>query len=359
MPEQITLFNPRDVPALGMRSFTDPTALKPGEVALLQNGRVSDRTLKARRGTSVTYASAIRTSGLFRGSANLTLNGTSYWFAAYWHVSDSDLRVYYSTDSGSTWTEATTAYRTSRFAEDVQNESSVAAHDVQFAQVYDRILQRDVAIIQNGIEPPRIFDPSAASGLTCVRHQTIPPPDSTSIQKVAVYGLPYNPWSCNGTSQNTTADSTAAEMTGSYSGSTTLDYFQIVIQGTSINSAETTKMTGFSAVDMSLARQLWLVCETDYDQSDDYGQEGHDAQSVPAILFRDERLATDDLKQGDGKTNGTKPEGLCGEDGFRFHFFARSLASLSSAWVLSPAANSSLAMPSKAESTLVSIRPCH
>lgn len=266
MPERITLFNPRDIPVMGMRSFTDPTALKPGEVALLQNARVADRTLKARRGTSRVYNTDIRTSGLFRGAASLTLNGTNYWFAAYWHVSDSDLRVYYSTDSGTSWTEATTAYRTSRFLEDVQNENSVAAHDVQFAQVYDRILQRDVAIIQNGVEPPRIFDPSAASGLTCVRHQTIPPPDSTSIQKVAVYGLPYNPWSCSGDSQNTITDSAATDLDGSYSGSTKFDYFQLVIKD-AVATAATTKVTGFTAVDMSLARQLWFVCETDYDQS--------------------------------------------------------------------------------------------
>ena len=263
-PQRISIFNPRTAPVRGMKSFPDPSTLNVGEYALLQNFRFDKGALTVRDGTTKLTSSAIST-GTFKGAGMVTLNGTVYHLAAFFETPS--IKVFSSTDAV-TYTEITTAYRSSRFSGDLRTGDRVTFTPLRVytpAKAADEKFGRDVLLIQTGAHAPRIWDPQETeSSLKCVPHLEIPPPSSSSVQKV-VAGAGLSSFGVRASvSGMTFTNSDALDFSGAATATTgDLEYATLTVPN-GHNASATVKLTAPVPTDFSKARQLWVVCETDF-----------------------------------------------------------------------------------------------
>lgn len=185
-----TLYDEKTVPPVRLRSSYVPAGLGPGEFWDVSNLRFGDGGLKVRKGT-VGLLGLPAAGAVPRDLWEVELNGSVYVVGAY------DLDVsgtvyttfWYSESPYSSWTEITEAGGGTvlGWSGDSSGNSRMTSTEFVDVCVVRRgryrseggtfVAGRDVLLMQNGTDPPRIWDPLGAVGLQCLVHAPIRVPD--------------------------------------------------------------------------------------------------------------------------------------------------------------------------------------
>ena len=169
MPE-VTILSPQH-PARGMLSWPDPASLPEGYWSRLVNLRLDRNNLEVRRPCADLQASYGASPSSVLGAWSGTLNGSTMLLSA--QVVSGATRIFKSADAV-TWSEVSqgtgVAYPSTRL-------TSTAA-EVSFAVVRDTYTSRDVVVVSNGVDSPRVFDPLDTDGTSSnfTTHAPISPP---------------------------------------------------------------------------------------------------------------------------------------------------------------------------------------
>lgn len=174
--QRVPLFDPLSLPVDGIFSRPHPAALGPGQWRDMANTRRDRTTIRVRDGSAYLKSTSIFATGTLRGATAVELNGTSYLLAGVYDTSV--VRVYVSTD-GVTWAEETAAtgkFGNTRFTE-------VSGRFLSFQVVQDQYSDKDVVLIQNGTDNPRVFDPTEALNERMSTLYSPEAPQANNLQK--------------------------------------------------------------------------------------------------------------------------------------------------------------------------------
>jgi len=182
-----SIYNPATMPCRGMKSFPHPASLQDGEFNLLQNLRIEDFGLVTRGGAKA-QTSGEGSTDVIKGAAILSVNGVQFAIVARQTAGAGLVDVYIMVISGSgsigptTWVQITSAsgkYGNTRL--------SASTEFVNFAVVKESDAyttgttipsNREYIVINNGIDYPRIYDPSGGGGVDNMAiHSEIEAPD--------------------------------------------------------------------------------------------------------------------------------------------------------------------------------------
>lgn len=205
----VNLFHPRKVPVYGMSSYMDAAALDPGWWALLQNVRADKGTIRVRNGNAKLTSTAINSgSGTFGGAGVINYRG--FWtgnpllLAA---VEDTGAVEVHSSTDAATWAEASDGsgpYGNTRM-------SALASGDgrLYFSPGLDRITNDPIAIVQNGVDSPRIFSTTAAIDNFATHYAITPPAGKMRVVSRTQLESFFNVFSGSGTPSTPTGTSLA------------------------------------------------------------------------------------------------------------------------------------------------------
>lgn len=169
----------------GFKSYPVPSSLQPNEAALLQNIRTESGSLTARWGDRV----IARLPGTIWGVYSCTFNGVSTMFVA---CGTSTVSIYYSVNEGVTWTlisPSSGRYGDTRLA---------TGYQVYFSLVNDVDITgttRDMLIIENGHDTPRIYGYNEASPITLtmsLASQLPSVPNTSNLFQQTGFAHPFN-----------------------------------------------------------------------------------------------------------------------------------------------------------------------
>jgi hypothetical protein len=163
----VKFFDGVSVPFKGMFSALAPHTLQPGQFSVVQDLRPDDGSLVARQPTTDQSATGLPTTGNSnfpnvgpgRGMWSGTLSGTNYvvgaWFVGTSGTNAHGVGVFVSTN-GVAWAELTT---TSGPFGNTRLTDTGAPFSFQNAPLVQN--SQDYLIIQNGVDQPRVYDPTA------------------------------------------------------------------------------------------------------------------------------------------------------------------------------------------------------
>jgi hypothetical protein len=181
-----------------MRSGVTPASLPKGFFAQLTNLRFDEMQLKVRDGALRLTSAVPVGSASLRGAYSCNLQGSPCIVAAY--RVGSFTQVWRLDATAFTWSEITHDGTTNarngntRFATDGQ---------ITYAVILDQA-GKEILLIQNGADFPRVYDPSQAANERVAIHQPITPPTSTTEQRILLdFPQVANLWE-SGTRSSTT-----------------------------------------------------------------------------------------------------------------------------------------------------------
>lgn len=240
---------------VGMKSSPSPVSLVPGEFALMQNVRLSNRGLKTRLGCARVGSSPVvdptPNTKTRRAAKTVALNGTEYQVV----VSNSDagtgVRIHTIDATTGAWTELTASsgqYGATRFSGSTSDFYCIAV-------VSDPQSQKEYLVVNGLNQNPRVWD-----GTNLAIHVAIDPPSSRALYPSTPTLPKY--FNIKDESANSITNS-GANWAASDTGNNPDHYFTIV-RNTTTDTNPTVVLTFSSAVDFSACPQLILGWESAY-----------------------------------------------------------------------------------------------
>jgi len=238
----------------GFKSFPAASSLTPDYAALLGNTRLGNQGVQARNGNASVSTSL---SGIVRGVYSCSFNGASTIFAATWDGS-THISIYSSTDEGATWTNISP---TSGKYGDTRLTGSASSGPVYFSVVTDNDISgtnRDMLIIENGTDTPRIYGYNEVSAITVTMSEAIQPPavpNTSNLYQQAGFANFFNVK--NFGSQTITNGGGATPPTITNAAGAAIDL--AIVAGTTLNSWA--QVVFSSSVDFSKSTQLTMIVD--------------------------------------------------------------------------------------------------
>lgn len=261
MPEKFTdklrvpIFEPRRAPVRGMSSFMDACSLDPGWYSLLQNVRTDKGIIRVRDGHAKLTSTAINSgAGTFGGADVLNYRGV--WtgnpviLAA---VEESSAVEIHASNTGSSFGEVTVAagaYGSTRMSALSSGDGSV-----YFSALRDRLTNDNCAVIQNGVDDPRIYSINATIADTAIHYEITPPSKKMNLISRPGLGAFWNVFSAAAGAPSTpTGTSVTITETALATGDNSL-----VLAATNPVNGDQAQYTFTSSINLNSSRQLVMV----------------------------------------------------------------------------------------------------
>lgn len=252
------------LPVRGLASRPHPSVLGPGFWRQINGFRRDSGVLRVRHGSDRVTSAPVITGGVFYGVSEVRLNGTTYIAAAV--KSGSAVRIMISSNGGSTWTEVTNDGATAADDKYGNTRMTDTGSHFYFCAVRDRALGRDLLVVQNGTDSPRVYDPlasDAAAPNSCkvAKHEEVIAPQVTGWCRVQ-WGF-FDDWPIGGGTSGggtMTYAASSANFTSVESGSG-VERFLLMTASTSAADGDTVTISDATVLVTTPSKQLVMLFE--------------------------------------------------------------------------------------------------